>query len=892
MTALTTPLHSPDLSLAQAGGKGANLSRLIRAGFAVPAGFVISTDAYRQFVQENELAEPIAVIARQTGQGKSYAYEKASAEIRHLFRAGRLPGSLRRVLKTAYAELAPAQEPLAVRSSATAEDLPDASFAGQQDTFLNVVGEKAFFAAVVDCWSSLWTARAIAYRERQDIPPEEVALAVVVQRMVPADVAGVLFTVNPVSGDGEQVLINATFGLGEALVSGQVNPDEYTADKASGALLDVTIGQKELMTAAQAQGTQELAVPPDRRQQRALDDEQVRELAQAGAAIEAHFGSPQDVEWAFADGALLILQSRPVTTVAPPAGVPGDDDWPPARAKPPQPFDLWGQADLGERWPDPVTPLTWAIWKPITEKNMHDNFAGLGEDWVDDIEWMCRAYGHAYLNEGALAYAMHRGYGMPASYVGDGMGSVPELLEKYRGWKWLTILRRAPFFLQLMRNSGRLIAKFERDFPVIDEWVDRFMARDLSPESDRSLWQEAHDVWLARGVEYIDCHAASTSQSMTTFTQVEGMLKRFTGDSGPMQALVTGLEGVIQAEIVPGVWALTESVRRRGLESVLLENDPEAALEILRATPEAAPVLQALNRFLQRHGHRCASEAEFLYPRWIEKPSLVIEQIAGYLRAGDDFDPTGAEARQKALRERATAGIKARMNPVQWRFFRASLQRLQHLVRMRDNGQHFLVKLLLPTRHIFATLGARWADAGLLAQPEDIFFLAVEEIEALIAGVEAGAPPDLRPTVAARRQAWAYWTAQPSFPLVLAADGAPIASEAEEGGATLTGIGASAGLVTGKARVILSPEEATSVERGEILVTRATDPGWTPLFAIVGGVVLEIGGQLSHGAIVAREYGLPAVINVPGATQRIADGQTVTVDGGNGRVILTAGDSD
>lgn len=877
----TLPLSSPDLTLANAGGKGANLSALIRGGFRVPGGFVITTAAYDHFVAANGLAAPIGEIVQAITPSDPTAYDRASAQIRALFDTAHLPDDLCSGVLSTYAAAIPEGGPVAVRSSATAEDLPDASFAGQQETYLNVVGADALLAATVKCWSSLWTGRAIAYRHRQSIAPDSVSLAVVVQQMVSADVAGVLFTVNPVTGDNDQVIINATWGLGEALVSGQVNPDTYVAAKVSGGLLQVTIGDKAVMTATQAAGTAEVAVDAVRQRQRALTDGQVGELAGMGRRIEQHFNAPQDVEWAYADNLLYILQSRPVTTTARPDRIPGDDAWPPLLSKPPRAYDLWSQADLGERWPDPLSPLAWSDWKPITEANMRASFAGINEAWLDEIEWMRREYGHAYLNEGALAYALNRGYGMPASSFADGMGSAAGLTELYPKWKIGTALRRAPLMLGMMRRWGQLIDGYEAEFAQIDRDVDGWMDQDRSGWSDAQLWNEARTVWLARVVRTIDAHAASTSQSMNAYTQMEGTLKRFVGDGSAIQALVTGIDGVIQAELVPALWEIAQSLRAAGLATLLLENDPQTAWEKLQAAPDAGAVREKLQRFLRRHGHRCTTEAEYLNPRWIEQPALVIEQIAGYLRAGDGFDPSGAEARQRAQHAEAIRQIEAKLNFVQRAYFRNGLKRLHRLVRMRDNGQHYLVKLMLPVRHCYALLAARWAGRGWLTHADDFFFLVTEEITAVIAGGDAAG---LSQRAAARRAAWEHWMAQPTFPDVLDAAGKPVLATATDGD-TLTGIAASGGRVTGRARVILSPQEATSLQAGDILVTRSTDPGWTPVFALISGVVLEIGGQLSHGAIVAREYGLPAVVNVAGATRRIADGETITVDGGAGVVV-------
>jgi pyruvate,water dikinase len=331
---------------------------------------------------------------------------------------------------------------------------------------------------------------------------------------------------------------------------------------------------------------------------------------------------------------------------------------------------------------------------------------------------------------------------------------------------------------------------------------------------------------------------------------------------------------------------MAATLGRLGLAEAVRSLPPEAAYAALRGNPAARPFLDKLDAFLQRHGHRCMSEAEFLHPRWIEDPAQVLAALQPYLDGPDD----GADALDKgAVGRRAAAEEQVRALPAPKRaYFEWALRRLHRFARVRDNGQHYLVKLMLPVRRIFAVLGERWARRGWLAVPANFFFLVLPEIEQVI---DAGNPGgrNLAAIAARRRLARDYWLRHPA-PDVLDAQGKPVtlAARAEDTaeGEVLIGLAASAGRATGRARVVLSPAEAGALERGDILVTRSTDPGWTPVFSHIGGVVLEVGGLLSHGAIVAREYGLPAVVNLPGVTGRIPDGATLTVDGSAGRVLV------
>lgn len=875
-------LAAPGLSLAEAGGKGANLGAMVRAGLPVPRGFVVLTTAYREFVHANDLASLIEEQWRALEPTDAAGFERASAVVRAAFVAAPFAPELAISILEAYTVLGDG-EPVAVRSSATAEDLPEASFAGQQDTYLNIIGRDALLDAVKRCWGSLWTARAMAYRARQGIAPEQVSLAVVVQEMVPADAAGVMFTVNPVTGATDEIVVNATWGLGEALVSGRVNPDLIVADKRTGVIKRVDIGEKAVMTAAVDAGTAEVEVDTTQRRRQAVTLEQVGDLARLGRELEALFGKAQDVEWAVTAGRVVLLQSRPVTSSAAPSGPPGDDNWPMLDGYPAQPFDFWTQQDLGERWPDPVTPLTWSISEPMTQTSMDRMVAGLKAPYAGKIRWCRRAYGHAYLNEGALLHAYTHGFGMPLQMLGGGLTHPDAMPAGAETWQIGRVLRHLPWYWRVATGWERNAARFEADFPKIDRWVDDFMARDLRDVSDRELLHEARAVWFARIIEYIGCHSSATSLSMAALSEMEKLLDQRLGDASLAHTLAGGLSGVIAAEMAPDLWEMATTLRSLALDAIVISQPPGDALAALQADRVAAPFLAHLQHFLQRHGHRCMVEAELLYPRWVEAPEQVIESIAGYLRIDSAHAATGAEAARK--REEATTQVERRLNWLQRASFRRLLARLHRFTRLRDNGQNYVVKLLLPMRHLYAELGRRWAEQGWLNAPDDIFFLVAEELTAVVATSDpVQASLDLRQIVTDRRAAYEYWFTQPT-PDALDAQGVPV-TVAAAGGDSLTGMAASPGQVTGRARVVMSPSEASTLQPGDILVTRATDPGWTPVFSIIGGAVLEIGGTLSHGAIVAREYGLPAVVNVSQATQRIRDGQIIRVDGASGRITL------
>lgn len=888
MATFVLPLDNNALTPELAGDKAATLSQLLRAGFRVPKGFVVTTEAYTHFVNSHRLNRVIDAVWDRIDPDNMATFEAASKQIRSLFGQAKVPPEISNPIRHTYNDRISMEESAVVRSSAFVDGFSDKSFAGLHEAHLNVIGEQAIVNSVVRCWSSLWSARAIAYRVQHGIPPAQVRMGVIVQLMLPARMSGGLFTVNPITGDTTQMIINSVWGLSTMLMDGQGTPDTFIVDSASGEIIEQKIANKSIMITLEGGQVREAFVESAERVKPSLSELHVSALVALGRQLAKAFNGPQDVEWAILNSRLYILQSRPITanTGFLAMVAPGDDAWPPTVQKEPQSYDLWTLADAGERWPEPVTPLTWSTWAPILQRNMEATFANLKSDYLHSIQWAKRVYGRIYFNEGALAYVLHEGYGVPATILSDSVGSLPDIAKRFDNWRWITLIQRSPLILRQVHTWDEQIKRLERDFAQIDQWVDEFMASALDSQDDRALWAQARSLWRERLETYSAYHTSASSSAMHAYGDMEEQLERWTGDRSLMQALVTGLTGVIQTEILADFWSLVYLIKRQGLAQTVLESPPQQIMEQLVRLPDANAILDALHKFLQRHGHRSNIESEWFYPRWIEDPSYVIEQIQQYLRSDSDFNPHEAEQRQQQERFEATQQLEARLNPLQKISFHRSLGQLHRLVRIRDNGQHYLSKLLLPQRRIFVTLAQRWVTRGWLTALDDFFFLTIPDIDAIVAeGESAVQRLDLAQLIAARRNAWHYWLERPDSPTGVSADGKPIAllggiSE----GQLLDGVAASGGRATGPARIVLSLKDAHKLEAGDILVTRAIDPSWTPLFSLVKGIVLETGGQLSQSAIVAREYGLPAVISVFGATRLIADGLRITVDGVAGKV--------
>ena len=848
--------------LESAGGKGANLAELVRAGLPVPPGFVVTTGAYREFVTANGLGDRIVALVPPVDADPS-AYEAAARSIAELFAAGGVPDDLAAAVADAYRELG--ADAVAVRSSATAEDLPGASFAGQQDTYLNISGADAVLDAVRRCWASLWTARAMAYRARQGIDPAEVSLAVVVQELVDAASAGVMFTADPSTGRRDAVLISAAWGLGEAVVGGLVNTDQLTLVGPELTVTERQIADKAVQTVRTPAGTTEAAVPADLRRAPVLDDATARELAGLGRRIADHFAAPQDIEWVRdGTGALRIVQARPITALPDPVG-PVPTEWPV-----PVDHSAYFRASIVEQLPDPLTPLfadliDVAVTRSITAL-MNEV---LGRDAVGPGD-----VGLPTIN----GYAYYR-------YSNSGMAHM---------------LRSTPAALR-----G---AYGKRGFGGRERWEN----------VSRPAYQAAVDAWRPRiladlsVVELLDGVAELVEAGATYYTAVQTIIPiaatseivltgyydsfvRRDGDP-PASALLLGYDSEpIRAE--RSLWDLARWVRDRRELATWLRATP--AVDIVRdlglagtgeLTPAAA--ISGAEEFAERfaahldaYGHTVYN-LDFANPVPADDPAPLVDVVRLYLtdRAGDPYE---RQRRLQQKRDAATVVIRRRLDPVRRSTFDALLRRAQAIAPIREDALADVGLAWPQLRRMLAELGHRLVAAGAIDRPDDVYWCRRPEIEDALER-----PRDLRPLVEERRAVWRG--ERRATPPQLLPQGTWMdrmgammpATTAEQTGDVLTGIGASAGRVSAIARVLSGPADFARLQPGEVLVATITTPAWTSLFARAGAVVTDIGGPLSHSSIVAREYGIPAVLGTAVATRRITDGQQITVDGDQGRVYL------
>ncbi|MGO4857626.1 PEP/pyruvate-binding domain-containing protein [Arthrobacter sp. 2MCAF14] len=915
--------------VAVAGGKGVGLGNLVRAGLPVPPGFVLTTAAYEAFVDANGIQARIQELATLPSEAAPQDYEDASAAIRDLFTGGTMPAAIAYELAAAYERLRDDGDggggrdggsrggdgrddgaPVAVRSSATAEDLTSASFAGQQETYLNVRGAEALDAAVVDCWSSLWTARAMAYRNREGIAPGDVRLAVVVQRMVEAEAAGVMFTANPANGRRDQIVISAAWGLGESVVSGTVTTDDLVVEAGTGRVLSRRTADKEVMTvyadgaedrgaahqaadgAARQGGTTEQPVPATLRNQAVLDDGAAAALARYGTRISDYFGTPQDIEWARADGNFFMLQSRPITALPEPvADTP--DTWPL-----PYPKGLYFRASIVEQLPDPLSPL----FADLIDGSVTRSLKTL----------MNEAVGSDVVRDGDVGLPTINGY---AYYY-------------YRSSAMWRVMGKAPgAMLALAQGKAHMGMTGWREFshPRYKEVLKDWSAKSAAELSGEELLEGVRTLLDAGTVYYtaVESVIPIAATSEISFRAFYDKLIRRAGDP-PAETFLLGYDSEpIRAE--KSLYDLAAWAREvEGLAPAILHQATAALAESQRSWLPPAGMDPALwqqwhPRFqahLDRFGH-AVYNLDFASPVPADDPSPLLDTVKFYLR-GQGNDPHERQRLSAARREDQTERVLARLG--QTRLGRSRKAPFIRLLRWAQKSAPIRedaladVGLAWPLiRRMLLELGQRLVYSGVITRPADVFWLRQQELQsavefgltapqplgtaeplAPVAVAITGAVRPVRADVVEERKMLWRGQAKAAAPQLLPEtrwmkrtfESMMPARSQDQPGDVIKGVGASAGRVSAPARVLGGPQDFGQMAPGEVLVARITTPAWTSLFAMASAVVTDVGGPLSHSSIVAREYGIPAVLGTGVATQRLTSGQQITVDGDAGTVTV------
>jgi rifampicin phosphotransferase len=875
-------------ALPRAGGKAANLGELIQAGFPVPDGFCVTTDAYDDLATVADLPEVIDLFTTTTLEDESRGAELAR-RARERILATPMPPDVAEAVTSAYRDLG-RHAAVAVRSSATAEDLPFASFAGQQDTYLGIVGEDAVLDAVHRCWASLWTDRAVAYRMRAQVDQAGVRLAVVVQKMVDAAVAGVLFTADPVTGHRAHTVIDASPGLGEAVVSGAVNPDHFVVDSRGGTVLERAVGDKRLTIRARPGGGTE-AIPRSASTTASVSDEQLRDLVRLGARVQEHYGQPQDIEWAIDEaGALWLTQARPVTTLFPlPDDGPGEDGSAEGDLR------VYFCFSLAQGLTRPLTPMGLSAIRVIGS-SVARLYGSPPADPVRGPPGVRDAAGRLFFDITTIMRSAPGRAVFPrvldvmearSAAVLRGLFDDPRLSVVQPSW-WPVVRRLALLAarfavpLQAVQAVVSPASALRRAYRVGADLRGR--TPPAAPVSARQRLDFAVGI-LGAVVPQVMPRVAPPAATGFAMLGLAGRLLRTDARPGDLATVLRGLPHNVTTEMDLDLWHLATAVRADGEAAEAVRGESAPALADRYRTGTLPEVLQrGLREFLDRHGFRAVAEIDVGLPRWAEDPTHVLGVLGNYLRLDDpERFPDMVFGRSAAAAESMVATLTdraAQRGAWRARAVGVALDRTRQLAGLRELPKYDIVLVLAQVRAELLEIGAALSTGGALARADDVFFLDLREVGDAIDG------RDVRDLAAGRRDAYDRETARRHVPRVLLSDGtepeARSASTSVAEGA-LVGIAASAGTATGPARVVLEPAGAY-LAPGEILVAPSTDPGWTPLFLTAGGLVMEMGGANSHGAVVAREYGIPAVVGVPGATSRIVTGQEITVDGTRGLV--------
>ncbi|MFJ9890711.1 rifamycin-inactivating phosphotransferase [Streptomyces sp. NPDC091287] len=864
--------------VAAVGGKGAHLGGLSRIeGIRVPDGFCVTTDAFRRAMAEvPSIDERLDELSRLNPEDRE-EIRTLSARIRRTIEETAVPGDIVAAITGSIVRFGE-QAAYAVRSSATAEDLPTASFAGQQDTYLNVLGPTAVLQHISRCWASMFTERAVIYRQRNGIDHRTVHMAVVVQRMVFPHASGILFTADPVTGNRKVATVDAGFGLGEALVSGLVNPDVFTVR--DGQVVTRTIAAKErAIHALPAGGTREVMVDAQQRERPALTDEQAVRLVGLGRRIEAHFGRPQDIEWCLVDDGFRIVQSRPITTLFPlPVIENGDEGNDGENAE---------GADGGNRvyvsvghqqmMTDPMKPLGYSMWQLTAMVPMHE--AG-GRLFVDVTP--------------RLASPTSRDSLLDAMGKGDPL--VRDALE--------TVLERDGFVPSLPDAapvgppSTGAPAPIETDPAVVTELIERSrtsiaaLERDIRTKKGPALFDflleafEEHKRVLA---DPLSMRALMAGMDATWW--LNDRLRKWLGEKNVADTLTLSAPDNITSEMGLALLDVADVIRPLPEVLAFLRDaahlDDATFLDELAKPEGGAEARDAIEAYLDRYGMRCVGEIDITRPRWRERPTTLVPVILDHVR---NFGPGAAEQRFEQGRRKARQkeqDVLSRLRALPDGDRKADetqrmIDRVRTFIGYREYPKYGIVSRYFVYKRALLAEAERLVRDKVLPEREDAFYLTFQELHETVRSNRA----DER-LIQRRKEAFrSYHALTP--PRVLTSDGEAVTGAYRRDdvpAGALTGLPVSTGTVEGRARVVLDMAEA-DLEAGDILVTTFTDPSWSPLFVGIAGLVTEVGGLMTHGAVIAREYGLPAVVGVERATRLIRDGQRIRVHGTDGYVEL------
>jgi rifampicin phosphotransferase len=823
----------PELS----GGKGSNLAILTQQGFPVPPCFLITAQAYREFIAGHP--ELLRIVSQLPFHDHAQLRVQSEALRQEL---AKLPLPLQLVEEVrARLDEFPGQQAFSVRSSSTMEDLPGAAFAGQHETYLNCSGSETILEKIKACFLSLWFDRAMAYRHQQGCDHSLAAMAVVVQQMIQCDVAGVAFSINPVTGDLDEMIVDANFGLGESVVSGEGEVDHFVIDKSTGAISSANIAMKSRKIVSVASGIREIHLSSEEAAQPSLNSKQLGQLAALLVQVESSYRFPQDIEWGFANGRLHLLQSRPVTTIPP----------------------RWTRDESAERFPNALTPLTWDFVENGFHRSLSYSFHLMGFPPFNG-KWF-EMHGHYIYGNQSIVELYGRRVPFATRNVEELLAALPKLREEFR---WVQELP-----VRWLRDLDQHLIR-----------IGEFQSQPLKDKNVREVWDYVLAV-NAHGANYFEPNIAVSITHSTLHRLLHRLLQLVAGVEAAdplfdrLMAYCETKTGIINKEL----FELGVLVREcPTLEKLFHEQDSRQLVDnhTLEQFPEFASRLQ---KFLHDHGHR-EMDFDAYSPTWAEIPWIVLDNIRLILQTPMDQSPALKERDLKVRMQQAELELFQKL-PSSLHFFFGEILRLARAYTSLDDLEHYQTTRLTPLlRRGLRELGMRLVSRGILAEPMDIFFAKSGQIDRAIHEDTDATWKEFSEIV--HRQKEAYLLDKERKPEWILGENR---QDEPSAGDFLSGHAGSPGQAEGPVFLVLQPEDFAKFPKGAVLVARTTNPSWTPLFYSAVAVVTESGGPLSHGAVTAREMRIPAVMSVKDSLSRLKNGQRVRVDGGKGRVFLQPG---
>ena len=927
-TMYTTPIKTTQNDLDLVGGKGRSLARMSCADFDVPGGFLVTTDAYKKFIADSDLKSKIIELAKPELRDGYPNFELSSKEINKIIQNAKIDANITDQIKVAYQQLDQANLSVAVRSSANAEDLPDFSFAGQQETFLNVSGEDEVVSAVKKCWSSLWTAQAISYRHQNGIDQSSVAMGVVVQVMIPSEVSGILFTANPTNGERSEMIVNSSFGLGEAVVGGQVTPDTFIVDRTTLTSKETILGPKEHQIVYDGdQGIKIEKVSESNQGISSLSDSMLTELCNAALKVEALYeGKPQDIEWAFCNGKLHLLQSRPITNLP---VQPIEVDW-----TPPSPAKYVARRQIVENMPDPLCPLFEELYLLRGLELVRPEGAGMvggGPLFVTVNGYGYMRFDHQIIHDmniekikdlseeeiEAEDFKMMRKYSADAyarvstMAVSDVKIFQEELKSEDRklfdewyeesGREEIDGILTIPYpdyptfiaFNHTTWNNKILKRWFEYTKPRLENVAKKWKEINISNASNQTLLDGITEMGIEEGNYWSDDSSHTFGVAKSTDDQFNTFLKTVLPDhnftSGQFLSGIDSKSMQANADL----FEIAKLIRGNDeLEYLVLTVPAPFLMEALQKNEKAKEVNRALDNLFSIYGHQGYS-LDFIEPTQEEDPSGLFASLKSMVR-DKSYHPDNQKAKTAKIRKEKYEEISKLLSGLEYWQFRYRWWLALKFNYIREEVAFYFGYTWSILRPMAFELNQRLVGASILKGNHDIFFLKTDEIADCISLLESNKSTEKYiPLVEERinyREACKRHHPPGTLPSYASkVDGISFKEtqrKNDDNSNEMLGFPVSSGIITAKASVVTGPSEFDKMEPGTILVSPLTTPAWTQLFAHAVGLVTDIGSILAHGSIVAREYGIPAVLGVGNGTIRIKHGQTITIDGDAGTVLI------